>query len=334
MLPNERQPLTLFVLLSLLIHWGLLALLPKLQLDTPQSPEPVTVQLQPTEDNRPRELDMPKLPRKERQTPAKRKAQQDHVAKKETAPQGTTPETRGPQTGDQVQRGGAQQQTPEAQTAPAQPQKQKPVQKQAQTQDQKQQEAVEPQPITSEPAPQVAQEQAQKQPKTQKQPQQTAPATTSPSQQQSKSVPLHKLMADAQQAAIVQADKWQDKYRQEVAKGDTVWLDTEKDLLVSFFQRLRDNVYTVWDYPRRAAERGDQGTSLLKITVNRDGTINNVELKESSGSRLLDTEAVAAVWQGAPYGPLPDSYEKDVLKIFAYFEYRMHGDPRIRGPGN
>jgi len=109
-----------------------------------------------------------------------------------------------------------------------------------------------------------------------------------------------------------------------MAKGDTVWLDTEQDLLISFMRRFRDNIYGVWNYPAPAAERGQEGTCLLRITVNRRGDVENVELIESSGSPLLDNEAMRAVRLGATYGPLPQSYPNQLLHIMAFFQYNLN----------
>lgn len=114
------------------------------------------------------------------------------------------------------------------------------------------------------------------------------------------------------------------KERQDVAEGEAVWLDTEKDLLASFFKRFRDNIMQVWNYPSAAVERRESGICLLKIVVNRDGSVETAEVQgEGTGSPTLDREAVAAVYRGASYGNLPSSYPKDQLTIMAYFQYRL-----------
>ncbi|NJC88213.1 MAG: energy transducer TonB, partial [Desulfuromonas sp.] len=116
---------------------------------------------------------------------------------------------------------------------------------------------------------------------------------------------------------------WRRKYREGVQKGDTVWLDTEQDLLISFFKRFKDGIYRVWNYPERARQLEEQGTCLLRITVSRQGTIDNVELLESSGSFYLDEEAMRAVRKGQPYGPLPAAYPNEQLHIMAHFRYSL-----------
>ncbi len=127
--------------------------------------------------------------------------------------------------------------------------------------------------------------------------------------------------------------EWRQKYREDVEEGNTVWLDTEKDILFSFFQRFRNNIYAVWNYPARARDRGEEGTCLLKVTVNRDGTLENVRIMESSGSSTLDNEAVEAVRKGSPFGPLHSAYQGETLNIFVFFQYNL-SRVNFRRPGN
>jgi protein TonB len=121
---------------------------------------------------------------------------------------------------------------------------------------------------------------------------------------------------------------WRKKLREGVERGDTVWLDTEQDLLISFFRRFKTNIYNVWNYPERARMREEQGKCLLRIVVSRQGTIDEVALLESSGSRELDDEAVRAVRKGQPYGPLPSAYPHEKLNIMAYFNYSLSSSRR------
>lgn len=55
-------------------------------------------------------------------------------------------------------------------------------------------------------------------------------------------------------------------------------------------------------YPRMALRRQQAGTVLLRVHVLANGTLDTVQLHESSGHRLLDQAAIAAVsdWQFSP----------------------------------
>ena len=103
------------------------------------------------------------------------------------------------------------------------------------------------------------------------------------------------------------------------------WMDTQQDLLISFMRRFRNNIYNVWNYPEEARRLNQRGSCLLRITVDRNGDVTDVILMESSGSRVLDDEAIRAVRQGATYGPLPRAYPNEYLHIMALFNYSMSG---------
>ena len=120
-------------------------------------------------------------------------------------------------------------------------------------------------------------------------------------------------------------DQNRTKLRDELEIGDTVWLNLQNDLLVSFFRRFRDRIERVWNYPKAAAQQGMEGTLELLIIVNREGELIDVLPTKGSGSDILDLAAIQAVYAGAPFGPLSEHYPHQQLKIRAYFSYRISG---------
>ena len=115
------------------------------------------------------------------------------------------------------------------------------------------------------------------------------------------------------------------KERKDIKIGDTVSLNLQHNLLVSFFRRFHDQVELVWNYPTRAARNGIEGTLELLIIVNRKGELIDVVPLQSSGSELLDFEAIQAIYRAAPFGALTKHYPHDKLKIQAFFSYRLSG---------
>ncbi len=122
-----------------------------------------------------------------------------------------------------------------------------------------------------------------------------------------------------------QADRNRRKKREGVEIGDEVQLDLQQNMLASFFRRLHDKIDAVWNYPRRAARNGEQGTVALLITVNKKGELLDVELVQSSGSDILDSEAMIAIHRAQPFGPITKRYPHEVLKIHANFRYKIGG---------
>lgn len=151
---------------------------------------------------------------------------------------------------------------------------------------------------------------------------------------------LENLLSSAKSAAQSIADldpETNRKMRRDVEEGRAVWLDTEKDILGSFYKRFRNSVEDVWDYPKEAIARGEFGVSLYRIEINRAGVlVNPPQLLKSSGSPRLDAEAARAVIAASPrFGFLPDAYRYETLTIFAYFDYRLgsrslYGEPYYR----
>lgn len=115
------------------------------------------------------------------------------------------------------------------------------------------------------------------------------------------------------------------KERDDVEIGDTLSLNLQSSLLASFFRRFHNQIEMVWNYPARAARQGIEGTLYLQITVNRKGELLDVDLLRSSGSDILDYEAIQAVYRAAPFGPLTKHYPHDKLKIRAHFSYQLSG---------
>jgi protein TonB len=58
-------------------------------------------------------------------------------------------------------------------------------------------------------------------------------------------------------------------------------------------------------YPAQARNRGITGTSVIRVTIGRNGVLRNVALVRSSGSELLDAAAVASAQAVGRYPAAP-----------------------------
>jgi protein TonB len=111
------------------------------------------------------------------------------------------------------------------------------------------------------------------------------------------------------------------KFENEVAEGETRFLNSDDILFGSFLHRFESAVYGVWRYPQEAAQKGIEGITPVKITFNRQGKITNVQLLESSGSRLLDDEVLRTLHAIDSVGSFPKGYTKDEFHLIAFFQY-------------
>lgn len=65
------------------------------------------------------------------------------------------------------------------------------------------------------------------------------------------------------------------------------------------------------NYPEAAKQQKLYGSLRLTVSIRADGTVDSVEINESSGHKLLDAAAVRIVQLAAPYAPLPEDIRKD-----------------------
>ena len=111
------------------------------------------------------------------------------------------------------------------------------------------------------------------------------------------------------------------KFENDIAEGDTRFLNTDDIMFGSFLRRFENSVYGVWRYPAEAAHNGIEGITPVKITCNRKGEIVRVLLLESSGSKILDDEVFRTLRAIGPVGSFPKGFDKDEFNLIAFFQY-------------
>ncbi|HEX5772854.1 MAG TPA: energy transducer TonB [Geomobilimonas sp.] len=131
---------------------------------------------------------------------------------------------------------------------------------------------------------------------------------------------IARLMPSADKMARLE-ESYRKKYGPEVAEGETKFLNTDDIMFGSFLRRFETAVYGVWRYPQEAAQLGIEGVTPVRITFNRKGEIEKVEILESSGSRILDNEVLRTLRMVGPIGGFPRGYDKDQFNLIAFFQY-------------
>jgi protein TonB len=66
------------------------------------------------------------------------------------------------------------------------------------------------------------------------------------------------------------------------------------------------------NYPDEARRQKLSGSLLLDVSVNPDGTVNEIQLRRSSGHKVLDDAAIRIVRLAAPFPPFPKDIEQEV----------------------
>jgi len=98
-------------------------------------------------------------------------------------------------------------------------------------------------------------------------------------------------------------------------------LDTKNPQYITYFGSVKRAIEVVWQYPDLALKYGLQGKLLLEFSILGNGELATAKIIRSSGSTLLDEEALRAVRSAAPFTPIPPWIGKEKLDILASFEY-------------
>jgi protein TonB len=131
---------------------------------------------------------------------------------------------------------------------------------------------------------------------------------------------ISKLYPSADKLAKLE-EGYRKKYEPEVEEGEARFLNTDDIQFGSFLRRFESAVYGVWRYPAEAVRLGIEGVVPARITFNRKGEIEKVEVLESSGSKILDDEVRRAMKLIGPVGGFPKGYTKETFSLIAFFQY-------------
>lgn len=147
----------------------------------------------------------------------------------------------------------------------------------------------------------VAAGQSQAPPQTQPQP--NAPPTISEADVQ-RSLQIQRLEA----AIAKQWDAYQKRPRRQF-----VGARAEEYRFARYVEDWRVKIERIAElnYPQAAADRKIYGSLLLSVSVKSDGSVEKIELRRSSGHKVLDDAAISIVKQAAPYAPFPPDIARD-----------------------
>jgi len=78
------------------------------------------------------------------------------------------------------------------------------------------------------------------------------------------------------------------------------------------------------NYPEKAKLEKIYGNLTMRVAINKDGTINDVSIMQSSGIKTLDDAALRIVRLSAPFSPLTREMSKDtdILEIIRVWQFQ------------
>jgi len=109
-----------------------------------------------------------------------------------------------------------------------------------------------------------------------------------------------------------QIDKNWDAY-QKLPRRTFIGARTQEYRFAQYIEDWRIKVERIGNlnYPEQARRQKIFGKLQLSVSINKDGSVENVEVSRPSGHPLLDAAAVRIVRLAAPYAPLPPNITKD-----------------------
>ncbi|MBI5378969.1 MAG: TonB family protein [Nitrospirae bacterium] len=102
-----------------------------------------------------------------------------------------------------------------------------------------------------------------------------------------------------------------------------VTLDTQEFRYLSYHEKLKIKIESIWEYPAVARVSGLRGNLYIRFTIGKNGNLEEVALVKSSGYRILDEAAVKALKEAFPFLPLPESWKLEHHTIVGNFIYTM-----------
>lgn len=99
--------------------------------------------------------------------------------------------------------------------------------------------------------------------------------------------------------------------------GTGVQLDVGNFCCPDYLQQMTDLIQRNWQQ-----NQGVGGSTVVKFTIGRDGTILMPQVERSSGFQVLDLNALRAVQLTARLPPLPAAYPNPTLGLHLTFQYQ------------
>jgi len=107
-------------------------------------------------------------------------------------------------------------------------------------------------------------------------------------------------------------------------------LETTEPKYQEYFNTIRERIKANWIYPSEAGSWGIEGDLNIEFVITKDGHLQFIELRRSSGRLILDHAALNAVKLAQPFPPVPDDLAKQALAINGLFVYRIREDAASR----
>lgn len=106
---------------------------------------------------------------------------------------------------------------------------------------------------------------------------------------------------------------------------DTVDLDSLDSPYHQYLIKVKKKIRNRWSYPARAYKLKEEGTAVVRFSIQGDGKLADSRIIIPSGHVSLDSESFNAIKSSSPFEPLPQKFKLTQLHIVARFQYLLDG---------
>jgi TonB family protein len=111
-------------------------------------------------------------------------------------------------------------------------------------------------------------------------------------------------------------------------REDTIYLDSKDVKYVTYLANIKKKFLQAWNnpdwkYPPNSYKKKEEGTVIVRISIDADGRLAGASIVSSSGYVDLDNDALNVVQATAPFEPLPEFYDLSRLNIITSFIYEI-----------
>ncbi len=100
---------------------------------------------------------------------------------------------------------------------------------------------------------------------------------------------------------------------------------TQEFIYAAYMESWRAKVERIGNlnYPDAARRQNLSGSLILDVSLNKDGSINDIIVRKSSGHKVLDDASIRIVNLAAPFAPFPNNIrsETDILHITRTWQF-------------
>lgn len=98
----------------------------------------------------------------------------------------------------------------------------------------------------------------------------------------------------------------------------------DKEAMLDFHNMVKQRIEEARRYPLWAKKKGIQGITRISFTVMPDGTCRDIKIAGSSGSEILDHEALETLERAEPFPAVPEKISKSPVTLEVGIVFSLH----------